>query len=187
MSQTKLGNPAVVGLGGFATTTLILQIHNLGYCGLAPVIVLGFFFGGLAQLIAGFQEQKTGNNLGYAAFVGYGAFWIALCSIFMMKHFGIYVASSVDVGWFLFGWTIFTFCLWLAAIRVNGALSWVFSTLLIGFILLTLGHLYKDIFNKIAYYELIICAITAYYTLVATLLNDISGKQILPIGKPFIR
>jgi succinate-acetate transporter protein len=29
MNETKLGNPAVVGLGGFGMTTLILQFHNL--------------------------------------------------------------------------------------------------------------------------------------------------------------
>ena len=33
MSDQKLGNPAVVGLAGFGTTTLLLQFHNLGLAG----------------------------------------------------------------------------------------------------------------------------------------------------------
>ncbi len=52
-NQPPLGNPAVVGLAGFGLTTLILQFHNLGLCGLGPVIACGLIFGGLAQLIAG--------------------------------------------------------------------------------------------------------------------------------------
>lgn len=58
-------NPAVVGLAGFGLTILLLQLHNLGLCGIGPVLAMGIIFGGLAQLIAGFMEQKTGNNFGY--------------------------------------------------------------------------------------------------------------------------
>ena len=35
-----IGNPAVVGLGGFGMTTLILQFHNLGLCPISPVLWL---------------------------------------------------------------------------------------------------------------------------------------------------
>jgi len=62
--EKKMGNPAVVGLAGFGLTTLLLQFHNIGLIGLGPVISMGFIFGGLAQLIAGFMEQKMGNNFG---------------------------------------------------------------------------------------------------------------------------
>ena len=36
--QAPMGNPAVVGLAGFGLTTLLLQLHNLGLCGLGPVL-----------------------------------------------------------------------------------------------------------------------------------------------------
>jgi uncharacterized protein len=59
-----------------------------------PVVVfgelgiwLGLIFGGLAQMIAGFQEQKMGNHFGYSAFVSYGAFWISLCLLLLGNHF----------------------------------------------------------------------------------------------------
>ena len=78
MAEHKLGNPAVVGLGGFGFTTLILQFHNVGWMGLGPVVWLAVVFGGLAQMVAGLQEMKTGNNFGYCAFTAYGCFWIAL-------------------------------------------------------------------------------------------------------------
>ena len=86
MSTIKLGNPAVVGLAGFGLTTLLLQLHNLGLCGLGPVVAMGYIFGGLAQMVAGFLEQKTGNNFGFAAFTSYGAFWIGLGIIWILNH-----------------------------------------------------------------------------------------------------
>lgn len=36
----------------------LLQLHNLGLLSLGPVLAMGVIFGGLAQFIAGFQEQK---------------------------------------------------------------------------------------------------------------------------------
>ncbi|MEJ2226138.1 MAG: acetate uptake transporter [Syntrophobacterales bacterium] len=77
-TEIKIGNPAVVGLAGFGMTTLLLQFHNLGWVAISPIIWLGFIFGGFAQLIAGFLEFRTGNNFGFCAFSGYGAFWISL-------------------------------------------------------------------------------------------------------------
>ena len=51
MSNTApRGNPAVVGLAGFGITTMLLQFHNVGWCGVGPVVSMAFIFGGLAQL-----------------------------------------------------------------------------------------------------------------------------------------
>lgn len=44
MSNTKIGNPAVVGLAGFGLTTLLLQFHNLGLMGLGPVVSMAFIY-----------------------------------------------------------------------------------------------------------------------------------------------
>jgi hypothetical protein len=108
MAEQKLGNPAVVGLAGFGLTTMVLQFHNVGWIGLGPVVWLGLIFGGLAQMIAGLQEMKTGNNFGYCAFTGYGCFWIALTLLLLGNHYNIYTSSKTDVGWFLIAWTLFT-------------------------------------------------------------------------------
>lgn len=97
-SSAKLCNPAAVGLAGFGLTTLMLQLHNLGLVGLGPVIWLGLVFGGLAQMIAGLQEMKTGDNFGYCAFTSYGAFWISLCVMLLAGNFGLYQPSHGDVG-----------------------------------------------------------------------------------------
>ena len=134
--MNKLGNPAVVGLAGFGMTTFILQLHNLGLIGLGPVVAMGFIFGGLAQMIAGFNEQKLGNNFGYSAFVAYGSFWIGLGIIWMLNHYGIYVSDGKDVGYYLVGWTLYTVLMTIVSLWVHKSHDSTFVLLLIGFILL---------------------------------------------------
>jgi succinate-acetate transporter protein len=184
---TKQGNPAVVGLAGFGLTTLVLQFHNVGWAGNGPVIWLGLVFGGIAQLIAGIQEKSTGNNFGYCAFTSYGAFWISLCLMLLGNKFNIFPASGTDVGWFLVAWTVFTAILWVGALRIHSAMAWTFTLLLVGFILLDLGHFGFPILNKVAGYELMACALAAWYMMARIIINDVYGREVLPAGKPWIR
>jgi succinate-acetate transporter protein len=187
MTQSaKLCNPAVVGLAGFGLTTLVLQLHNLGLVGLGPVLWLGLLFGGLAQMIAGFQEMKTGNNFGYCAFTSYGAFWIALSGMIIAGKYGLFPASTTDVGWFLVAWTLFTGILWVGSLRIHGAMALTFTLLLAGFILLDIGHFGFPIFNTVGAFVLIACAFCAWYMMARILLNELYGRELLPAGKPWI-
>ncbi len=182
MDKTKLANPAVVGLGGFGLTTLLLQFHNLGLCGLGPVLAMGIIFGGLAQMIAGLMEQKTGNNFGYAAFTAYGAFWIGLGIIWILNHLGVYESSGTDVGFYLVAWTLLTVIFWVGSLFISRAMFFTFTTLLIGFILLDLGHFGYPALNVAAAYVLIVCALSAWYMMAATILNELSGREMLKVG-----
>ena len=186
MDKVKLGNPAVVGLGGFGITTLLLQFHNLGLIGLGPVIAMGIIFGGFAQLVAGFMEQKTGNNFGFAAFTSYGAFWIGLCIIWLMNHFNIYTSSHTDVGFYLIAWTLLTAIFFIASLFIHTAMIFTFGTLLLGFIALDLAHFGFPIFTTVAAYILILCALSAWYMMASIIINDLSGKELLKSGKAWI-
>ena len=185
--EKKMGNPAVVGLAGFGMTTILLQFHNIGLMGLGPVVAMGFIFGGAAQLIAGFQEQKMGNNFGYSAFVAYGSFWIGLGIIWMLNFYKIYESSTTDVGYYLVGWTLYTAIMSIASLRIHKAMAVTFFTLLLGFVLLDFGHFVDPIWNKVAGYELFVCAFSAWYMMAAIILNDLAGKTILPFGTPFVK
>ncbi|MCI4678492.1 acetate uptake transporter [Rhodoblastus acidophilus] len=181
-----LGNPAVVGLGGFGMTTMLLQFHNLGWMGITPVIWSGFVFGGVGQLIAGFQEQKTGNNFGYAAFAGYGAFWIILCAYLLGSTTGnkMLALNENDVGFFLFGYTLFTAGLWIASFKISKAMFLTFLTLLIGFILLDLVFWGRPSLKPIAAWDLIVCALTAWYMMFHVVFRSVFGRDVLPVGAP---
>ena len=80
-------SPAVIGLMGFGTTTMIAGLSNLptpygaGFGGNWVVFGMAIFFGGMAQLIAGFVALRKGNMFAGSAFVGYGAFWLAFTSM----------------------------------------------------------------------------------------------------------
>jgi uncharacterized protein len=186
-AQPSLGNPAAVGLGAFAATTLLLQFHNLGFVGTGAVMWLAFFFGGLAQLVAGFLEYRNGNNFGLAAFVTYGSFWIALGGIWLNAQLGFMPISGTDVGWFLVVFTILTGIYFIGSLKQNSALAWVFLTLFLGFILLDIGHLVPgaEYFNKIAGVELIVCSLCAWYLMAHVILTPL--KINVPAGKAWLK
>ena len=186
MSTHKLGNPAVVGLAGFGLTTLLLQFHNLGLIGLGPVVSMGFIFGGLAQMIGGFLEQKMGNNFGFAAFTAYGSFWIGLGIIWILNYFEIYTSSGTDVGFYLIGWTLLTAIFWVGSLFIHGAMAFTFTTLLLGFILLDLAHFGFPAMTMVAGYVLIICALSAWYMMASIIINDVSGANLLKMGKAWM-
>ena len=186
-AENNNANPGVVGLAGFGITTLVLQFHNVGWCGVGPVFALAIIFGGLAQLIAGFQEFKCGNNFGYCAFVGYGAFWLSFGVILICNHFGIYKSSHTDVGFFLIGYTVFTAILLIPAMRIHGMMAVTFTLLIIGFILLDLAHFGYPQLTVVAGYELMLCAFSALYMMASTIYNQVFGRVVLPLGPAWLK
>jgi uncharacterized protein len=193
MTDVKIGNPAVVGLAGFGMTTFVLQCHNLGWCGIAPVLWIGLCFGGTAQLIAGLLEFRTGNNFGFCAFTGYGAFWISLCLMLifgknpeLVTAYPTLAFSAVDLGFFLTAWTIFTLLLFIGSMKHHSVLAILFLTLLLGFIGLDIKEFTGSAAaGTFAAYILIVCAFTALYLMAATVYADSNVK--LPLGGPWIK
>ena len=88
-------NPAPLGLAGFAATTMMLSLVNGNLIstagGSAPSWALALAYGGIAQLLAGMWEFRTGNTFGAVAFSSFGAFWL---SFFFLLHYGARVAPS---------------------------------------------------------------------------------------------
>lgn len=186
MKTQIFSNPAAVGLGAFGATTLLLQFHNLGLIGSGVVMWAAFFFGGLAQLIAGLQEFRTGNNFGFAAFTTYGAFWMGLGGIFLSLNLGLFSISSADVGWYLVVFTVLTAIYFAGAMKQSGNLAVIFLTLLIGFILLDIHFLTgSGLALSIAAIDLIVCAANALYVMGHVILAPLGIN--IPIGKPWIK
>ena len=80
-SPAVLANPAALGLAGFALANLLLSVINAGWLpqsAIPAVLPLGFFGGGIAQLIAAAGEFRRGNTFGATGFGSYGVFWLAL-------------------------------------------------------------------------------------------------------------
>ena len=179
-------NPAPLGLLGFGMTTVLLNLANAGIFNLGSMILaMGLFYGGLAQIFAGWMEWKKGNTFGLTAFTSYGLFWETLVFLILMPKWGWFnAASEGGMVAYLFMWGLFTFFMWIATLKHNKALQVVFFTLFILFWLLALGDATgSSAIHTIAGWEGIICGLSAVYLALAQILNETYGKIVLTIGQ----
>ncbi|MGE5396136.1 MAG: acetate uptake transporter [Chitinophagales bacterium] len=178
-------NAGCLGLMGFGMTTVLLNIHNAGFFGLNTMILaMGIFMGGLAQVIAGIMEWKKNNTFGTTAFTSYGLFWLSLVVIWLFPQAGEAAAPTAGaMAAYFFMWGLFTLVMFFGTLRVNKALQFVFGSLALLFFLLTAvkatGNASLAHFTG---YEGIICGLSAIYTALAQVLNEVYGKVVWPIG-----
>jgi len=183
--KDNTANPAPLGLLGFGMTTVLLNIHNAGFYSLDTMILaMGIFYGGIAQIIAGVMEWKKNNTFGTTAFTSYGLFWLTLVGLLLMSKLGWWEGPEIPaMAAYLVMWGIFTTVMFIGTLRLNKALQFVFGSLAILFFLLAIGDVTGNAMIKtIAGYEGIFCGLSAIYTGLAQVLNEVYGKVIAPIG-----
>ncbi|MFZ4618320.1 MAG: acetate uptake transporter, partial [Rectinemataceae bacterium] len=128
-------NPAPLGLLGFGMTTILLNLHNVGFYPLDSMVMgMGLFVGGLAQVIAGAQEWKKNNTFGATAFTAYGFFWISLVATWVIPKMGFVAmdqagggsnsmlaaaSGEVAMGCFLALWGLFTLGMFFGTLKLN--------------------------------------------------------------------
>jgi uncharacterized protein len=178
-------DPGPLGLAGFAGTTFVLSIFNADLVsskGSLVVLGLAFAYGGLAQLLAGMWEFRTGNTFGAVAFCSYGAFWISFWAlqVFYAKQIGGNAGHAVGV--YLWAWAIFTAYMTVAAMRVNLAVLGVFVLLTATFVLLAIGAVgaHTTVTHWGGYVGLATAAV-AWYASFASVANSTFGRTLLPV------
>ena len=185
-------NPAPLGLAGFAATTFMLSMINadlVSHTALAGVLGLALAYGGIAQLIAGIWEFRTGNTFGAVAFCSYGAFWISFYFLVTVGLKGVPVRELDSViGLYLWTWGIFTSLMFFASLRTTGAVAIVFLLLAITFIVLGIGNSAlaggTATINgtvKLGGYLGLATAIAAWYTAIAAVLESTFARTVLPV------
>jgi uncharacterized protein len=180
-------DPAPLGLAAFAATTFMLSMFNAGFMGEgAEPIVFGMAlaYGGLAQLLAGMWEFRTGNTFGAVAFTSYGSFWLSFWA------FNQFYADKVTdplqlqhaVGLYLITWGIFTAYMFIGSLRVSGAVAVVFALLTATFLLLGIGDaMEKESIVKLGGYVGIATALAAWYASFAAVVNAQFKRIVLPV------
>src|SRR5204863_8383904 len=111
-------NPAPLGLAGFAATTMMLSLINgnlISPRGVGPVLALALAYGGIAQLLAGMWEFRTGNTFGAVAFSSFGAFWISF--FILLRVVPAPLITSHALSAYLWIWGGFTFYMFFASLR----------------------------------------------------------------------
>jgi hypothetical protein len=172
---------------GFGMTTVLLNLHNVGFFALDTMILaMGIFYGGLAQVIAGIMEWKKGNTFAATAFISYGMFWLTLVALILLPHAGYGIAGpgkDFAMPAYLVMWGIFTLVLFIGTLRLNRALQVVFGTLTVLFALLALGDaMASETIEKVAGWVGLLCGASAMYTGLAQVLNEVYGKTVWPLG-----
>jgi succinate-acetate transporter protein len=181
-----VADPGPLGLAAFALTTFVLSCFNSGIVdrkGEAAVLGLALAYGGVAQLLAGMWEFRSGNTFGALAFTSFGAFWI---SFWWLVSFGGAVSHG-GVATFLLGWTIFTAYMTIAATRTSGAVLAVFAALTLTFLFLFLGEATAkatdtglDGLTKFGGWLGLLTAVLAWYASFAGVTNSTWKRTILP-------
>ena len=192
-------NPAVVGLMGFGTTTMIAGLSNLpapysnGFAGNWVVYGMALAFGGTAQLIAGLIALRKGNLFAGSAFVGYGAFWIAF-TLMLTSFVGQAGTAPIyyGVAGFAFIWMMFTFSFFINSFKHGWGITMVFLFLLIAFALLVAKFWSLAASNGGGPFSgsgvdnwavggiIILTGFIAWYVATAILTNWNYGRKVLP-------
>jgi uncharacterized protein len=177
-------NPAPLGLAAFGMTTVLLNLHNAGLFNLGSMILgMGIFYGGIAQVIAGIMEWKKGNTFGTIAFTSYGLFWLSLVALLAMpKEMGAKNSTAAMAAYFIM-WGLLTLCLFFCTLRAHRALQFVFASLTVLFFMLAIRDITGNaLIATITGIEGVICGLSAIYTAVALVMNEVFERVVLPIG-----
>lgn len=183
--EKKIANPGPLGLMGFSMTTILLNIHNMGFFPNSSVIIaMGITYGGISQIIAGIMDFKRGNTFGATAFTSYGFFWLSLVLIWLLPNTGWGDPSTSEpafMGWYLFIWGMFSLFMFIGTLNKSKVMQFVFFTLVLLFMLLaTANWTGSHTIHTIAGVMGVICGSGAFYLSMAELLEDARGKKILP-------
>jgi hypothetical protein len=181
-----IADPGPLGLAAFALTTFVLSMFNANLVGAGgePIVFgLALAYGGLAQLLAGMWEFKTGNTFGAVAFSSFGAFWISFWAFVQFFEKSVPKADAGHaVGLFLIAWGIFTAYMFIASLRTTVAIAVVFFLLAVTFFLLGIGN--SDGKENIVHaggYVGLATAAAAWYASFAAVTNSTFGRTVLPV------
>jgi succinate-acetate transporter protein len=183
----KTANPGVLGLLGYGMSTVLLSLANSGIIPLdGMIIAMAFFFGGAAQTLVATMAFRLGDTFGVVAFGGYSFLWLS----FGLINFGAvrewWAVDSGAIGWYLIMWMIFTIFL-----MISSAVAPKILTIILFFTVILLGSLGigaltgNAALSLFGGYEGILTGALAMYMAFASLLNEMWGKTVLPLGKPF--
>jgi succinate-acetate transporter protein len=183
---TPIADPGPLGLAAFALTTFVLSMFNSGLVGSGgePIVFgLALAYGGLAQLLAGMWEFRTGNTFGAVAFTSYGAFWLSFWAFVQFFEKSVPAADAGHaVGLFLIAWGIFTTYMFIASLRTTAAISLVFFLLAITFFVLGIGNAGAHTgIVKLGGWIGLATAIAAWYASFAAVTNSTFGRIVLPV------
>jgi len=186
-----LAAPSILGLYGLAGATFMVAAQMVHWFGSSYTTLLlvpfAAIFGGLAQFLSGMWAYKARDGVATAVHGMWGAFWIAFGILALMLGSGRVPAPGSTLfpalGYWFIVLAAITWVCTAAASAESGSLVTTLAFLAGGSTLSAIALLVgSDILLMIAGYLFIICAIVAWYTASALMLNEAYGRQVWPLG-----
>lgn len=183
----KMGDPGAWAVSAFATTSFMLGMYNSGLLhtgGVAVVLPVAFFYGGMIQIIVGILEVLRGNMFGAVVFGTYGPFWVSFAAI--ETWFGKSL-SAADAGGavslFLAVFAVLTFYFFLASLKTDRVLVVIFALIFIALVLLSIGAASGvSFFTVLGGWVTLVFAVVAWYHAAADIINFTFESKVLPLG-----
>ncbi|WP_141579447.1 acetate uptake transporter family protein [Actinomadura sp. WMMA1423] len=186
-APSAAAEPAPLGLAAFALTTFLFSVKNAGWTdGTDAWLSYALAYGGLVQILAGMWEFRNRNVFWATVFSSYGAFWLGLGLYVVLIAGGAAPAQEAnDLGWILLAFAIFNTYITLWATQVNQAVLAVFVAFEATLIILFIGNFAtSETTVKIGGYLGVLTAVCAWYASAAGLINGMTGRTFLGVGKP---
>lgn len=167
-------------------STVLLSFANIGsYPVGGAVLAMGMCFGGIAQAIVAIMLFSKGDSFGVTAFGGYAFLWLSFAFINLGAGNGWWKVSNNEIGAYLLIWAVFTAGIVIASTVAPRVLTTILALTVVLLLSLGLGVLTGNAnLSKFGGYEGVLTGALAIYLAFAFLINEMFGKEILPIGKP---
>jgi succinate-acetate transporter protein len=181
----KTANAGPLGFTGLGLAAVLLSLSYIGvYSAGSMIVSMAIFLGGFAQVFAGIMSWKKGDIFSGTAFSAFGLFWFSLAGVLVMPNIGWAEASSgAAMAAYLFIWGVYTFVMLIATMKIGvRSIQFVFATLFLYFILLAVVNATGSTgLLVVAGYVGLIMGLGALYIALGTVMNEIHGKNVIPL------
>jgi succinate-acetate transporter protein len=196
-----VANPAPLGLIILAFTTalvgstyarFLIPAHPLGVAITGSIVSTALIYGGIIEILAGMWEFRKNNTLTATLFSAYGGFVLLLGALFfpmfgiprvMLSLIGI-VAFHHALALLYLCWTISVGVLLVASLRTSMPFMATLALLFLSYLFLFIGELANanTVLLMIGGWLGIVCALVAWYTALAGILQFAHSPFRLPTG-----
>jgi uncharacterized protein len=184
--------PSILGLYGLAGATFMVAAQMAHWFGNSYTTLLlvpfAAIFGGLAQFFAGMWAYKARDGVATAVHGMWGAFWMAFGILTLILSSGRAPSPAgplfPELGYWFIVLTAITWVCTGAAAAENKSLVTTLAFLSAGSTISAIALLAgSEGLIILAGYLFIICAIAAWYTASALMLNEAFGREVWSLGR----
>ena len=187
-----LAAPSILGLYGLAGATFMFAANMAHWFGTTHTTLLlvpfAAIFGGLAQFLSGMWAYKARDGVATAVHGMWGAFWMAFGFLGLMMSDGRAIVPAGPtfpaLGYWFIVLAAITWVCTAAAVAENKALVTTLTFLAAGSTIAAIALLAgSEGLLILSGYLFMICAIAAWYTASALMLNEAFGSVVWPLGR----